>query len=1859
MSEFKQTRKDLVESRADNDRAQMDLFAVDERIRMLEKEREALNRQKGDNNPAFVKRNIEIEQRIVEEKEKQETKRQDLASIGDRLLQAETSFTLFSDPRRELAEHFSNETPFLLFPLRLETRFKTVRNRRQLWVRVYPDDCMVDSFEPLISQKEVNNAARFWAEFYSAGKPADPNNPEQAILDLQKSAWHLLVNAHGDGRAAWITRQLIPDAASVFPVRGAKNHILSIVTENWNNAQANIITGLFNDLWFADGNDQLTKQIKNDFETNNPTLKAQDIIDRYEPVNFYDKPPQDLKREDTELLFAIVIFTDLSTKAGKINSWTQPSRVRLLPERLALIRVKNGKPMEPIFGNNIPFPLPTSPDPSASAEDQFKQNADGDLEFAEAVKWVADFDRAVDMGLGFRLDLADDETGGFDKLLVLGVKIGADEEEGKKQVEELFDHHYFSKKGFSIVPQGTPTNNTGSLDSGYSSSDFADQSFALYFLQKPGFTEADTINKRKDGQWLAEWLGLDYEVFKKVLNSGGLDQSDARNMNIALWTATLGYVLDAVMESGFSDQTIALIREFFNNFVSGRGPVPAIRIGNQPYGILPTTAFRRLTWMNLDQDITDRSRRLFLTNLYNILLKMDAHFQKNLLSSVSTMTDPSSKAGQTILDVLSLHSNSVEFFRRYMESLDEVNNVIKFIKPDFRQISHSTNPTMQLLRGEFDYSAKPTPLLAMLLGLTSAAPIEHLVDDVPLSELKPIRAYADGNKNYITALVEQSRKSQNAVRTGEGLKDRPQAELYRLLKYAIEQTYHSSGIGAVATTNAFPATELAAMKIEKPFIHQQWKGAVTDSKYSLLYSKVPELSPAKTVSELVRDSIFLPQIPAYSQYLAAQLDALEQLAGASTARLERALVEHIDCCSYRLDAWKTGLLTNHLTLLRNNGSGISDGERLTGIFIGAFGWLENVRPERNKILREKEIPDDLKIGFNPHNNKIFFTDDANEGFIHAPSLNQAVTAAVLRNGYVSHGKESNNNLLAVNLTSDRVRLALQVIEGIQSGQSLAALLGYQLERELHDRNDLKLKRIDTYIYKLRRVFPLNAEQLKETQVESNTDPSIDPDTVPITAIEARNVVHGVNLVNHVKASTQKNYPFGLNLTNDDAAVANAVTAAVNHIMDIADALGDLGIAESVHHVIMDNYERAAGVLDSFSKGNYPQTPDVIKTPRSGATLTHRVSIPFDYIPLASGSEPRTQAEPSMNQWLAAILPPLNKIICDCSYTRRATGMPDSKPVSMQDIGLNHLDLLYILNTTDTGQLNEMDDRLIHYMHGDADPKLDADLKLNYTAEPTDSTTFSLFQLMPMIKSLRALLLQSPPLTPGDLALPNEANKKDIPPPELPVKRVEDVRDGLADVIADAKAATGIASYLLALPKMEDATAAELVDIVDKADNTIDRFAEFLLELGKYGIPQTSSGSLYVERQQWFISLKEKLEKFIDRWQKNNDDFLILAANPTPNDEELQAMERLITATPDPLGTITLASVTAKKNLFDTALNNLKNASISRQPTAIQLLNDIRPIDTTPFDLTSFEIEKEVKRIILFIYDLKARAKSIIDELEQNKLPQVAALLADIPAMKPEDMATQLEAAARIILGDSFKMIPRYFLPVSQKTEIGNSWNATATLLDYSKTVGKRTNPQEDWMHGIARVHEKMKHLENCIFMRAAFGMNEADLTIHPVQLPFKTSKYHWMAVPFPVAEIDMEESNILLYTAFIRESAGAPGEICGILADEWNELIPVDEETTGITFHYDRPNCEAPQTFLLVTPANFGGNWQWEDLVDALLYTLDAAKLRAIEPDLIDKSPFASLLPAIIAAESLFPYSIVLDNKAHYMNISEIEKVIH
>lgn len=84
----------------------------------------------------------------------------------------------------------------------------------------------------------------------------------------------------------------------------------------------------------------------------------------------------------------------------------------------------------------------------------------------------------------------------------------------------------------------------------------------------------------------------------------------------------------------------------------------------------------------------------------------------------------------------------------------------------------------------------------------------------------------------------------------------------------------------------------------------------------------------------------------------------------------------------------------------------------------------------------------------------------------------------------------------------------------------------------------------------------------------------------------------------------------------------------------------------------------------------------------------------------------------------------------------------------------------------------------------------------------------------------------------------------------------------------------------------------------------------------------------------------------------------------------------------------------------------------------------------------------------------------------------------------------------------------------------------------------------------------------------------------------------------------------------------------GIVIDAFTEHIPDKKIQTGLSFQYNGPNNEAPQSLLLVAPSNAvveKGEWDVADLRDAVFDTLDLAKIRMMDLETIEGMGF--LLP--------------------------------
>jgi hypothetical protein len=190
-------------------------------------------------------------------------------------------------------------------------------------------------------------------------------------------------------------------------------------------------------------------------------------------------------------------------------------------------------------------------------------------------------DAAEAAGLLVKLQLPAD-TQRIDRLIVLGVLGSMDADASAARLTELLVGHRHSQ-GLGVLPVGTPTNNSRARRSGFGRTLSASEAFDLARRgQPPG--------DGSDGALLCAALGISPAALKGVAHATDREQTAAGHMNALLWPAALGYWLDSLVQPGLSDAAIDDLRGHGVAWVRGRGPLPSLRIGRQPYGVLPATS---------------------------------------------------------------------------------------------------------------------------------------------------------------------------------------------------------------------------------------------------------------------------------------------------------------------------------------------------------------------------------------------------------------------------------------------------------------------------------------------------------------------------------------------------------------------------------------------------------------------------------------------------------------------------------------------------------------------------------------------------------------------------------------------------------------------------------------------------------------------------------------------------------------------------------------------------------------------------------------------------------------------------------------------------------------------------------------------------------------------------------------------------------------------------------------------------------------------------------------------------------------------------------------------------------------------
>ena len=449
---------------------------------------------------------------------------------------------------------------------------------------------------------------------------------------------------------------------------------------------------------------------------------------------------------------------------------------------------------------------------------------------------------------------------------------------------------------------------------------------------------------------------------------------------------------------------------------------------------------------------------------------------------------------------------------------------------------------------------------------------------------------------------------------------------------------------------------------------------------------------------------------------------------------------------------------------------------------------------------------------------------------------------MLRGGYLANATPATPDALAVGLTSRRVRTALDLLEGMRNGQSLGALLGYQLERGLHDGHGLA--EVDELVLDLRKAFPLVADRLEATQTA--------PD-VPIESIEARNVVDGQALATQVRRDGTRRYPYGAALPPVSPEQMAVVDAEVARLLDTYDAVSDLVLAEAVHQTVLGNHDRASASLDSAS-GTLPPEPAVVETPRSGLAITHRVGLQLEpgRDPLQSPVQglavtPRSIAQPAINAWLAARLPRPADVACVVAWKDPVDGSEQTLELSQLDLGLQPLDLISVLRTEADQAMNELDDRILRYVLATSAPRPDAELRILYTERSAHPARRSFFEVAPLVaaRCARSCCARVRCARPTSRCTARRSGARTrsctrIPTPAGKVRdRLVVARDALLALAADAR---------LADPSANRAALSQHIDeLLGDASDELARAALF-------GLPQTGFGEVLSWRAHAFRDL---------------------------------------------------------------------------------------------------------------------------------------------------------------------------------------------------------------------------------------------------------------------------------------------------------------------------------------------------------------------------------------------------------------------
>jgi hypothetical protein len=263
-------------------------------------------------------------------------------------------------------------------------------------------------------------------------------------------------------------------------------------------------------------------------------------------------------------------------------------------------------------------------------------------------------------------------------------------------------------------------------------------------------------------------------------------------------------------------------------------------------------------------------------------------------------------------------------------------------------------------------------------------------------------------------------------------------------------------------------------------------------------------------------------------------------------------------------------------------------------------------------------------------------------------------------------------------------------------------------------------------------------------------------------------------------------------------------------------------------------------------------------------------------------------------------------------------------------------------------------------------------------------------------------------------------------------------------------------------------------------------------------------------------------------------------------------------------------------------------------------------------------------------ELTAISDPILAELTRRET-ELAGTPALTPGALPITIAERALADLRVVFGADTLATLRFTAPGG--AELAQSFKAVAAAF----APDERDEPTR-FLQGAAEVREGLGRWRRLALYAGALGRSRPRLDV--AQLPSVPGE-RWIGLSFPAGTAPPANGfSPLLYS--YGAAAPDPADVwSGLLLDQWTEIVPRANEETGIAFHYDSPGAEAPQAILVVPPSSKGqpcpndasiDGWQTNDLTATLDETVDLAKIRTVDAQMVD---FGQIFPSIYLSENV------------------------